>query len=573
MSRLAIMTIAVLFAVVPGTVLSQSPPPMPEPPDKCHIVDPIEDDMIIIDCSPPYEPPPPLTDTEDPAEWPRIVVPVSATQAGFDLALTGGGSSASVPFQVSLIDLETEDVRVSEWGTERCRTFSYARPGTHHRILVERVTRFTNTPVELTLYVPPPTPQDRTEVDNPWLVGRLADTVDLYSLTDAAHASMLSIPWEFIRAEPGHAGYYGLNKGIKIGWISHPWTVLHEYIHAFWQYWGGFPAPCDELNLWTFRRDLANFMLEFKQHDDDGTPNTHEEYRHFYDYLTGDFSWFVSEDGKTGWDLLEEQAFWGADLWNLVFHIAETDIPMLVFGDVERIPPSLRPYWEGVIEPIPMEESISWRDFLVWLFSLNWEDRRLMDRESRLLGRMLVFVDADYWYDYWMQFYEGPTTIPDELRVKVENSDRLAYVAFINTLEDMSCSLLCERLWEHDPGFWHHYASENLIRMIAYEVGPADGVELEGANWTAVEGVLELIPSCDDDFTAARTYIQNAEDLTGLQRDALLAVLRVREDLGEYWYPCSQYGEEVAPSVFTVRADRTWSRGEFDVRQGFVIEE
>ena len=84
---------------------------------------------------------------------------------------------------------------------------------------------------------------------------------------------------------------------------------------------------------------------------------------------------------------------------------------------------------------------------------------------------------------------------------------------------------------------------------------------------------MELIPSCDDDFTAARTYIQNAEDLTGLQRDALLAVLRVREDLGEYWYPCSQYGEEVAPSVFSVRADRTWSRGEFNVRQGFVIEE
>ena len=115
---------------------------------------------------------------------------------------------------------------------------------------------------------------------------------------------------------------------------------------------------------------------------------------------------------------------------------------------------------------------MSWHDFLVWYFSLIWEDRRLFDRESRLLNRMLVFVDADYWYDYWMQFYEGPTTIPNELRVKMENSDRLAYVAFINTLEDMSCSLLCERLWEHDPGFWHHYASENLIRTIAYEVGP-----------------------------------------------------------------------------------------------------
>ena len=49
MSRLAIMTIAVLFAVVPGTVLSQSPPPMPEPPDKCHIVDPIVELVLKID--------------------------------------------------------------------------------------------------------------------------------------------------------------------------------------------------------------------------------------------------------------------------------------------------------------------------------------------------------------------------------------------------------------------------------------------------------------------------------------------------------------------------------------------
>ena len=38
---LAIMTIAVLFAVVSGTVMAQSPP-LPEPPDKCRLVSPIE---------------------------------------------------------------------------------------------------------------------------------------------------------------------------------------------------------------------------------------------------------------------------------------------------------------------------------------------------------------------------------------------------------------------------------------------------------------------------------------------------------------------------------------------------
>ena len=164
-------------------------------------------------------------------------------------------------------------------------------------------------------------------------------------------------------------------------------------MHAFWEHWDGFPMPCDEMNIYTFRRDLAQFILMFRFFDRLLEQNPWEDWRPYYNNLIAEFTRYSGPDGENGWQLLadvyEEGGHFRADIWNLLYHAADTDLPMLVSGKVHLIPPPLRPYFKGYIHPVQEADQTPWRDDLVLYSALTREDLRLMDFASReLIGSL-----------------------------------------------------------------------------------------------------------------------------------------------------------------------------------------
>ena len=281
---------------------------------------------------------------------------------------------------------------------------------------------------------------------------------------------MLEIPMVIHRNEPGFAGYWGPNRGVGIGHVSHPWTLLHELMHAFWEHWDQFPLPCDQMNIYTFRRDLAEFILMFRVLDRTEDVNPWEDWRPYYNNLIADFGHYSGPNDETAWELLDEVFRKGGhfrnDIWNVAYHVADTDPPMLVSGKLHLIPPPLRPYFEGFISPVEEAEPTTWHDNLELYATLTREDRRLMDFASRNHPRLF---DHSAYDDYVFDPSKSLTALPAPFRDLVRGADRQALVDFVNTLEDISCNADCEKLWNAAPSYlgpWYSY--ENLIRSLLY---------------------------------------------------------------------------------------------------------
>ena len=92
--------------------------------------------------------------------------------------------------------------------------------------------------------------------------------------------------------------------------------------------------------------------------------------------------------------------------------------------------------------------------------------------------------------DYIFEPRKSLTALPEPFRDLVRGADRQALVDFVNTLEDISCNVDCEELWNADPSFWSWYTHGNLIRLMLYrdEIGIDTGIELEESNWKPSPG-------------------------------------------------------------------------------------
>ena len=473
-----------------------------------------------------------------PRSFPPVLVgPMYAADDAFTLALVDELSPSGTIYRVTVFDGETGDKTVSDWGDSRCRKFEGFRQSRWHRfeVVAKNSSGLETEPVIHWMYYPGPDTENRTPADDPWLVDRIDDVVTIYNLTEQARTMLLNIPVRIYRNEPGYAGYLGPNRGIGVGHASHPWTYLHEFMHAFWDHWDGFPLPCDQMNIFTFRRDLAQFMLKFMVYDRTHQSNPWEDWRPYYNYLIADFGYYYGPNGETGWRLLhdvsKEGGHFEADIWNLVYHLADTDPPMLVNGRPHLIPPPLRPYFEGFINPVQEAQPTKWHDELTRYSALALEDDRLMESASRYHDRLLTNSGG--------KFNPGPadpfTILPEPFRTRVREADRQALVDFVNTLEDMSCNTDCEELWNADPSFWARYSYENLIRSLLYtdEIGTDTGIELEESNWNAVRQALEVLPACGEtSIEDAREFISYLAGISDTQRAALLQALAVREYSG-----------------------------------------
>ena len=498
--------------------------------DECIKVTSTDTGRTLTDC--------PDTDPLLATHPPVLVGPMYAKYDGFTLAVVDERSPGGTVYQVTAIDEERGDSIVSDWSTSKCRRFEGLRQYAWHRFeLAARDSSGIETePIIRWMYYPGPHTENRTPSDDPWLVDRIDDVVAIYNLTGQARAMMSDVPVAVYRNEPGFAGYGGPNYGILLGHASHPWTLSHEFMHAFWEHWDAFPLPCNEMNIFTFRRDLAQFILTFNLYDRLSGPNPWEEWRPYYNSLVADFDYYSGPDGQNGWELLVEVFTEGGhfrtDIWDLLYHVADTDPPMLVSGNVHLIPPPLQRYFAGYIEPVGEPEMTAWGDELALYYALTQVDGRLMDFASRYYYRL-----SDYSRAYMYDPSEALVSLPEPFRTRVRRADRQALVDFVNTLEDMSCNTQCEEVWNAAPGFWAGYTHENLIRALLYteEISVDTGIELEESNWKAVRQVLYALSDCGETGVEdARELINSLADISETQRNTLLQVLSAREY--DYWY-------------------------------------
>ena len=373
----------------------------------------------------------------------------------------------------------------SDWSTSKCRTFEGLLPRSlYHISVVARnldgyETRPANQRAEQRgsdffpqeIYTWP-----YSGTDDPWVKERIRDTALIFGLTeDAVEWMNNNILIEWRRGQPGWAGHLHGYVGIGHSYLG---TLMHEAMHAFWQLWDGFPEPCDQMNFYTFRRDVAQFALDFREYELSQSENPLEPWRPYYSLIVGLLA-RERLDGEDFWEVLKrgEYARVGG-----FYHIMETALPSYNPGNPSLIPPQLRKYLRGFMAD---GESRTWDEEFAWYDDLVHEDR----------GLWHPFLTHEIAYHGYVnevpRLSLGRTQIPEPLRTNLRKADRQMLVDFINTVEE-------QKPWEWrgvSPGFWELYVTRHIYRVSLYEaeLDASVGIELEQANLDAVVEALRLL--------------------------------------------------------------------------------
>ena len=476
------------------------------------------------------------------AHPPMMAGPMNVEEDGFTLAIVDDLNPPDTTYLIILSD-GTRVVR-SDWDTAKCRPFSGLLYNTGYRfeVLAKNLDGIATEPVRWMYNEGPDKPeywstQGQTGNSDPWVIARINDLASLYGLTERARLWMLDdIRVEILRNEPGYAGYIAPDL-VRVGRNGSLKTLMHELMHGFMEHWDGFPEACDTMNIFTFKRDVAHFMLEFRKYDVSSESNPWEAWRPFFNNLVFLSGGYESSSGNDVWQLLEDGDF--DELWGAIFHAADTNIPILVAGKINLIPPPLQRYFKDFLSE---RDESNWHDELIWYSGLPPEDRHLWDSVFRYNH---ILWDSP---EYHELLEVAPTTsIPEPLRQQLRNADRQRLTNFVNTLQDLSCNLSCQEVWSADFGFWITYVVEHLrlSQFYVQELGLDMGIELEQSNWDAVQEVLMMLVSeayCGLTSDAdARELVNATNNITDAQRDAFLQIINVREvsewDICVDWRP------------------------------------
>ena len=470
------------------------------------------------------------------ASLPRLVAPIDVSESGFSLAIIDYDNPPDTSYQVNLLG---EDGRhSSEWSGDKCRTFAGLQANQTYRIelRVRNQDRIETYPVLTWLYESEPLSHDLVVTqalsgnDDPWVQQSIERLVAVYGLTEQAMTWMLTdIRVIGVRDRPSFGGYIG---EIEIGYPVGPKILSHELMHGFWSNWVGFDPDCENLNHYTFRRDLAQFMLDFRDFERSGKPNPWEEWEPFYDFLVGITRDNLAPQGKNLWDYVEEMRY--RDLWDGLYHISDTEFPTTVAGNLALIPPPLQPYFE---EFIAEHRETTWADELRWYSRLTPEDRRLWDNV--------------YFYNsvlYYSPQYSSPdslarTDIDEPRRQLLLEADRQQLVDFINTLENIVCETDCQQLWDSPYAYWTYELADHLYRYQIYfdEIDSGTGVELGEENLAALGQALGSIVSdfyCgNSDHITVRQAVDSVQGISNLQKAALNQIMDQLADPTEEFPP------------------------------------
>ena len=463
------------------------------------------------------------------ANRPKIAGQVATTWTGLQQPIADEGNPDHTEYRV-VLRRDDGDTAVSEWSTSKCRVFNNLKPGSFYRvsIIARNLDGIETDPAnELAEENGREFPADYVHTrmydgtDDPWVRDRIRDAAEIYGLTEAAVEWMTNdilIDWR--RGEPGWAGYNFGYAGIGHSFLG---TLMHEVMHGYWGYWDKFPEPCDQMNFYTLRRDLAQFVLDFRGYDQSGSPNPLEPWRMYYDMMVGLLS---SEplEGESFWSVLERGEY-GKLLG--FYHLLETSMPGHAPRHPVLIPPSLRKYLHGFVAD---GEHRTWEEEIDWYTRLADEDRWLWD---------LFFISHEV--AHYSPHAHAPesaerTRIVEPLRTSLLRTDRQLLVDFINTLED-------QKPWEwrgESPQFWSFFVRSHIYRIPRYssDLVPSAGLTLTEANRDAIVTVLQALNELhcapghrgcgyNPDYRSHRSaeeirnIISNIQGLTEVQRRVL----------------------------------------------------
>ena len=354
----------------------------------------------------------------------------SVDWSGFQFYIVDERNPGHTEYLVRLRRLDGAGTAVSDWNSSRCRGFgdlsSHARYG--YSVVARNLdgveTRAVNRRAGEGVQHPESV-QTRSHQsnDDPWVAARVNDLAAIYGLTESTVdwlSNGIRIEWN--RGLPGSGVYRG---GGYVG-VGHsgPETLLTHSMRAFWQTWDGWQEPCDQTNLYTFKRDQAQFILDFREYDRSGQPNPWEPWRPYYNYLVAAIGADAPE-GESFWEILEDREFY--KVW-WFYHSQETRYSSQAALKLSLVPPPLQKYFLGFLEE---GESRTWAEELDWYSRLEDPDHHLWN---------LAFYTRDILAnapEYGAPASARRTRIPEPQRSALRTADRQRLVDFVNTLEDV----------------------------------------------------------------------------------------------------------------------------------------
>ena len=447
---------------------------------------------------------------------PRISSATNSHFTGFDIPIVDELNPENTEYRVT-VHRGGHSTTTDDWSETKCRTFAGLEPDTAYHITVvarnldgieARANKLASG------YDISPSFFHTTSLpasDDPWVKARVSELGQIFGLTEAAVEWMNSdIHIEWKRAEPGWFGaYVGARIGVGFTGI---YGLMHEVMHAFWGHWDGFQEPCDQMNIYTFRRDSAQFVLDFREHDRSGKPNPWEPWRPYFDWMVQLLE-INKRDDENYWDILEEQDFHRLGGF---YHLMETTLPVHAAGKMNLIPPPLQKYMQGFLKE---GRSTTWAEETDWYSRLGEEDRRLW---QQLSGEGNTRTPLDLRVHAQVQ----DAAIDESLRETLRLVERQRLIDFINSLDEVARF----EHWRKDPRFWRSYVEDRISLVALYldELDSSVGIELDDSTFDAVVESLWAVWRIHvgkEDWPHGHESISSIEGLSELQRAAFLRMI------------------------------------------------
>ncbi|MCY4623972.1 MAG: hypothetical protein OXC99_03090 [Chloroflexi bacterium] len=472
------------------------------------------------------------------AHAPRVARQMATHGTGLQLPIIDEVNPAYTEYQVRLQAFRGGVASTSEWSSSKCRTLEGLQPGTVYSVTVEVRNLDGVTERAIDFFAEDGGPEilrGRTAhawghagTQDSWVQARIRDTAGAHGLTQAAEDWMNNDI--LIERKRGEIRFRSSHNGhIEMGhsFIGHLMADVMRAYWAYWAYWDGFSEPCDRMNLYTFRRDVAQFALDFRDLDRAGTGHRLEPWRPYYNLIRAILANHDVGD-EDYWEVLDrgEYGKFGGLWWEM-----EALIPGFNPHHPSLIPPRIRKYFVGFMSD---GGGTTWDEELDWYIRLEDEDRGLW---SPFVTHAILHNSPR------APNYIARTRIPEPLRTTLRDVERQLLVDFINTMEDH----IPWGWWEDSPGGWTLYLEIHLHRLPLYAagLGATQGIELGPSNLDAVVEALLLLRDyhcrlgelgCSYDHgtnvDAARNQvhasISGIEPLSDRQREFLLAMIELR---------------------------------------------
>ena len=479
---------------------------------------------------------------------------------GFEFYIVDERNPASTEYRVALTSSESGGEIISDWSRSKCRVFDSLPRGSgayFYSVVARNRDGVESAAANRRAGEGAPSPErvtTRTNEPNSdaWVAARVNDLQAIYGLTPAAVNWLTNgVRIERKRSsrggstylEPGFAGFIA-GAYIGIGQPD-PFALMHESMHALWESWNGFPEPCGQMNFYTFKRDQAQFLLDFREYDRSlGTArNPWNAWRPLY---TDAIGWLEGEvrnkkqppnpvlpPDASAWEILANREFYKVGDF---YHRYETIYPHMAARSLSLVPPPLQKYFRGFMNA---GESRTWAEEIAWYSRLPSADRRGSPSDHRLWNIAFVTRDIDNaseraGLNLRASGSSPATSIPEPLRTTLRNADRQRLVDWVNTLENIDWTGNEGYSFDVTNGFWKDYVKNYIYSSQIYlnELSSTTGITLQPANWTAVKSVIQNLESlwCGNRTVAQlRTDVSGATGISDEQRTAFGKMVDVYE--------------------------------------------